>query len=78
MNEYLLSQMVKEPKRGENTLDLFMTTNPTLVNSITTIPGLSDHDIVSCVIDSKPKLLLSPIGKAIFTGKLTGGPSGSI
>ena len=52
--------MVKEPIRGENILDLFMTTNPTLVNLVSIIPGLSDHDIVSCVVDTKPKVSKQP------------------
>ena len=54
MNDLLLSQMVKEPTRGENMNDPFMTTN--LFFSITIISGLADHDIVSCVIDTKPEL----------------------
>ena len=57
MNEYSLSQMVKEPTRGENILDLFLTSNPTLVDSVSIIPGLSDHNIVSCVVDISPKLV---------------------
>ena len=78
MNENSLSQMEKEPTRGENILDLFWITNPTLVNSVTIIPELSDHEIVSCVVDTKPKQSKKRLEKSIFTGKLTGSPSGSI
>ena len=37
-------------------LDLFLTTNHTLVESVSIIPGLSDHDIVRCTVNSKPKV----------------------
>ena len=36
--------MVTEPTRGDNILDLFLTSNPTLVNSVRSNPGISDHD----------------------------------
>ena len=56
MCDHSLSQMVREPTRSGNILDLFLTTNPTLVNSVSIIPGLSDHNIVKCIVDTKPKL----------------------
>ena len=60
LNDFSLSQMVREPTRDGSILDLFMTTNPTLVKSISIIPGLSDHDVVRCVIDTKPKQSKQP------------------
>ena len=42
----MLEQMVTSPTGGQNILDLFFTTNPTLVNKTSILPGLSDHDIV--------------------------------
>ena len=56
MCDHSLSQMVREPTRSGNILDLFLTTYPTLVNSVSIIPGLSDHNIVKCIDDTKPKL----------------------
>ena len=41
-----LVQMVSQPTRGENTLDLFLTSNYTLVNNVDVKPGISDHDLV--------------------------------
>jgi hypothetical protein len=41
-----LVQMVEEPTRESNTLDLIITNFPNYFNRIETIPGLSDHDIV--------------------------------
>ena len=40
-----LNQMVNLPTRVNNILDLFLTPNPTLVNHINIIPGISDHNI---------------------------------
>ena len=48
--------MVTSPTRGQNILDLFFTTNPTLVDDISVIPGLSDHDIVLAQVNVKPEV----------------------
>ena len=50
-----LIQMVEEPTRGENTLDLILTNNPSTFTRIETIPGISDHDIVFSEIDITTK-----------------------
>ena len=41
-----LDQVVKFPTRLDNTLDLFLTNRPSLINRCTPIPGIADHDIV--------------------------------
>ena len=41
---HYLEQLVHEPTRGPNILDLCFTTNPSLVQRCTTGPGISDHD----------------------------------
>ena len=46
MDDYSLEQMVHFPIRGRNTLDLFLTTHPNLVQRTEPGPGLSDHDLV--------------------------------
>ena len=56
-SDCLLEQMVTSPTRGQNILDLFFTTNPTLVLSVSIQPGLSDHDIVLAEIKSRPELI---------------------
>ena len=38
--------MVTFPTRGENTLDLFLTNCPSLVNKCTPLPAIGDHEIV--------------------------------
>ncbi|CAG2235098.1 unnamed protein product [Mytilus edulis] len=49
-----LVQLVDEPTRGPNTLDLVITNNPSRFTRTKIIPGLSDHDIVFSEIDTKP------------------------
>ena len=45
-NNNAFIQMVTEPTRGNNILDLLFTTNPALVEHIEIHPGMSDHNIV--------------------------------
>ena len=52
-----LIKMVSEPTRQDNTLDLFLTNNDSLVSKVTILPGISDHDIVSCMVRFKPIIL---------------------
>ena len=54
-------QMVNQPTRGNNILDLFATNRPSLVEHTKVIPGISDHKIVSVeltlsVTVNKPKV----------------------
>ena len=50
MSDFSFIQMVLEPTRQGNILDLLLTTNHILVNSVNIVPGLSDHDIVEGVV----------------------------
>ena len=55
-NDLFLTQTVTSPTRMNNTLDLFFTTNPTLINKTSTAPPLShdaDHDIVLVDLDTR-------------------------
>ena len=55
MRDSFLDQVVMEPTRitetTSNTLDLFFTSNKTLINKVEILPGISDHEAVY-VIDS--------------------------
>ena len=63
--DFCLSQVVKEPTRKENILDLFLTSDPSLINRVTTTPPLSseaDHNIVFIDVNTRamiPKRTLS-------------------
>ena len=43
-NDFGLDQFVTEPTCGKRILDLFFTTNPTLVTKSVVLPGISDHN----------------------------------
>ena len=45
------------PTRGNSILDLVFTTNPTLVKSSISIPGVSDHDLVCTDFNTKPEVI---------------------
>ena len=50
--------MVSEPThRQDNILDLFLTNNDALISKVTIPLGISDHDIVSCMVRLKPIIL---------------------
>ena len=52
--DIVISQVQMEPTRGENNLDLFFTTNPSLVKNSTVVPGISDHDMVVTDCELRP------------------------
>ena len=54
LNDFNLVELVTEPTRQDNILDLVLASNPTLIPSITCIPGLSDNDIVCIEAAVKP------------------------
>ena len=43
--------------RDSNNLDLFFTTNPTLVKRVSTLQGISDHDIVQIQVNTSAIIL---------------------
>ena len=48
--------MTTEPTRQNNILDLFLTTNPTLVWRVNCLPGLGNHDMVIADCSIKPSM----------------------
>ena len=50
---FYLTQIWREPMRETNLLDLFFTNKPMLVNSVSAIPGISDHEIVLAVTSKR-------------------------
>ena len=45
-SEINFTQLVTFPTRESNTLDIFATNRPTLINKCISVPGISDHDAV--------------------------------
>ena len=54
LDDYNLVQLIEEPTRGDNILDLVCTNAPSRVNRTHTLPGIADHDGVYIEIDINP------------------------
>ena len=54
LDDISLIQLVTTPTRGNSTLDLVITNNPSLVTASRVITGVSDHDAVLTEINIKP------------------------
>ena len=52
INEYGLEQLITQPTRGSNTLDLIFCSQPDTISGIKIIPGISDHEAVFFHLDS--------------------------
>ena len=66
LDESNLVQMVTQPTRCENILDLFRTSNHTLINSIIVKPGISDHDLVFSEVLTKPVETRTPRSSYLY------------
>ena len=59
-DQFDMEQMVTEPTRRDKILDLFLTTNSTLVNDSRVTPGISDHDGIPIIdMNIKPQVMKS-------------------
>ena len=54
MDEFSLTQVVEEPTRHNNILDLVFTTHRDLIEGTYVVPGMSDHSAVVCLQDQAP------------------------
>jgi hypothetical protein len=61
-----LEQIVDFPTREQNTLDLFLTNRPALVNRSKPLPGISDHEIVLVDSNIKAKRQKPPARKILL------------
>ena len=50
------TQMVSEHTRKNNILDHFLTNSPTLLDSVSVIPGIADHSAVMAVVRLRPTI----------------------
>ena len=60
VSDYGYLQIVQSPTRNSNILDIFLTNQPSFIESYEVIPGISDHEVVSVssltsISHSKPK-----------------------
>ena len=56
LDNFGLVQIVTEPTRHENVLDLFLTTNQTQVQKTEIVPGISDHEIMVADANITPQV----------------------
>ena len=56
MQEHGLEQIVNQPTRHQNILDLFFLNHPSVKHTIDILPGLGDHDIVCVDIEMRSKI----------------------
>ena len=72
-NEFFLDQMVTEPTRisgvTKNILDLFLTSHPNFIDQCKVVPGVSDHEAVTFMLNFKPKLNKKPARKVFMFGR---------
>ena len=64
-----LSQLVNFPTRRSNTLDLFPSNRPTLINRVEPLPGISDHDTMVFVDTSIKSMRQRPTRRKILLWK---------
>ena len=54
VQERTTTQMVLEPTIEKNILDLFLINNPTLVDTVRAVSGISDHQAIVSVVKHTP------------------------
>ena len=54
LDDFGLIQIIHKPTRGDNTLNLMITNNPTNINRTEVLPGISDHDCCYTELDINP------------------------
>ena len=69
MDQFNLTQVVQEPTRQNNILDLVFTTQPDLIKGSYVVPGMSDHNAVIWDINFKTKPSLNP-PRSVYMGGL--------
>jgi hypothetical protein len=57
LNESNLTQTVTLPNWESIILDLFLTTNPTLIQNVDILPRISDHDVVQFQVNTSAKIV---------------------
>ena len=65
-NDFGLEQVVGEPTRINHILDLCFTSNPTLVERASVVPGISDHDGIPIVATNCKPRIIKQIPRKIY------------
>ena len=67
-----LVQITDKPTREENVLDLIAVNNPSLLNRLEVVLGISDHDVVFAEMDISPQKYKQVKPRSQYIVKLTG------
>ena len=72
IDDHTLKQHVAEPTRPASikTLDLVLTSVPTLVSNVRVQPGRSDHDLVNFCINANPRRVCKPPHKVYLFNRM--------
>ena len=72
IDDHALKQHVTEPTRRTSmkTLDLVLTSVPTLVSNVRVQPGMSDHDLVNFCINANPRRVCKPPHKVYLFNRI--------
>ena len=74
-NEFFFDQMVTEPTRisgvTKNILDLVLTSHPNFIDQCKVVPGVSDHEAVTFMLNLKPKFNKKPARKCLCLAERT-------
>jgi hypothetical protein len=54
VTSHTITQIHETPTRGNNLLDIILTSNPSLIKSSINAPGISDHDMIITDCETKP------------------------
>jgi len=61
VNDNNLEQLVNEPTRGNNILDLLFSSHPSFISNILIIPEISDHQAVTFSLNLNTRLPVKPM-----------------
>ena len=70
--DFLLEQIITEPIRCENILDLCFVSHPSYINQYKIVPGLSDYDAI--IVDIVVELYVAAIKRKCIALKRQTGP----
>lgn len=66
INDYGLEQLISEPTRGNNILDLLLCSHPSLISNIEIASGISDHDAIHYCLELPNKPLCDALDHPIY------------
>ena len=66
INDANLEQMVQQPTRQKNILDLVLSSHPDMISNVDVVPGMSDHEIIVFDINLHSCILPKQITHSVY------------